>query len=929
MARSRPIAALPILWLILLPGVVLFEALSPDVVLAPGDVVLSMPPWRGEVVPRDYVSERAILSDHVKEFLPWARYARDRVRDGELPLWNPKSGAGRPFLANPQAGVLAPTAGLRYVLPIPLALVATAWLQLALAGLGMFLWMRSRGADRAPATVAGVAFQLSSFLVLWLGHPHVRVAIWLPWSLLALHAVWRRPTPGRIVGLTTVLAVQFLGGHPETSFHMCVFVGLAFVVEVIVGRRIVESVGKSVAAIAGATVVAVLVCGVQLVPFLEYLDISYVLHLRDGNTAEDIGAAPWRHLLTTIVPDVFGQRDIPPRPPAINYCEGTYYVGLVTLWLALSAVGFAGRHRRPAIIALGFATTVFAVVFGMPGVASVVESLPGFGIANNIRLFLLGEFFLAIAAGWGMQAWARAERPFPVKIAIGGLAAVATILGLLAFDVHDRGIGLLRLGDGADVGQVVSGIVRAAVLAGFIVVVFALRMRRKVTAKSFAVAVVLLVSVDLSLFARGFNPIVDRDDFFPSHPIIEQIREGESGRLLGIHPEVPLWYGLDDIAGFDAIEPMWMAEMLERGGLHEPILAPSTLLDLLSVRYVVGRIFFQSSAFATIAPGRTHEVRSDRDNGGPLRTLRVATTMLGANAVPDDTVVGVLEVVDHAGEVATFPISAGAQTAAAKANQGGPRRHAVPSDAMSWPFPGPDGVVDFTVCSMTCVLPEGRRWVSMKLTSRLERGFLVLACVQSDPVSWNRSAPGFVPLRIGRGGVLHENPTALPRAFIVDRALGVSTEEAKSRTLAGRFDPAEIVFVEGKVAGVEGQDDTSTQAKTERSRSRAEKSATIVVDDPERVVIRTTSARSAWLVLADTWFPGWEASVDDRDVDILRANGCVRAVRIPAGESEVVFVYRPASVRWGGVASMVGLVLIVGLLGVAATKRWRFLCRRH
>jgi hypothetical protein len=80
-----------------------------------------------------------------------------------------------------------------------------------------------------------------------------------------------------------------------------------------------------------------------------------------------------------------------------------------------------------------------------------------------------------------------------------------------------------------------------------------------------------------------------------------------------------------------------------------------------------------------------------------------------------------------------------------------------------------------------------------------------------------------------------------------------------------------------------------------------------------RIVVDVVTASAAYLVLADTWFPGWEATVDDAPAPILRANHAFRAVRLDRGAHVVRFDYRPWSFRVGLIASAVGAVGIAVL----------------
>jgi uncharacterized membrane protein YfhO len=106
--------------------------------------------------------------------------------------------------------------------------------------------------------------------------------------------------------------------------------------------------------------------------------------------------------------------------------------------------------------------------------------------------------------------------------------------------------------------------------------------------------------------------------------------------------------------------------------------------------------------------------------------------------------------------------------------------------------------------------------------------------------------------------------------------------------------------------------------------------ATVAVEayTPERVVLRTDLPGPGYLVLGDTWYTVWQATVDGVGAPILRANLLFRAVALPAGDHEVVFEYSPASLVLGGVASFLGLDLLATLalvdwLRLRATNRNR------
>lgn len=92
-------------------------------------------------------------------------------------------------------------------------------------------------------------------------------------------------------------------------------------------------------------------------------------------------------------------------------------------------------------------------------------------------------------------------------------------------------------------------------------------------------------------------------------------------------------------------------------------------------------------------------------------------------------------------------------------------------------------------------------------------------------------------------------------------------------------------------------------------------SAQILSYKPSEVRISVDTPEPGMLVLSDTYYPGWEASVDGKTVHIFRANFTFRAIEVPAGLHDVVFTYEPESFKWGIIISSTAFVLVI-LFGV-------------
>jgi hypothetical protein len=97
-----------------------------------------------------------------------------------------------------------------------------------------------------------------------------------------------------------------------------------------------------------------------------------------------------------------------------------------------------------------------------------------------------------------------------------------------------------------------------------------------------------------------------------------------------------------------------------------------------------------------------------------------------------------------------------------------------------------------------------------------------------------------------------------------------------------------------------------------------------LTDSGNAVTIRASSPHDGWLILSDTFYPGWRAMIDGMPVEIQIANGAFRAVRFPAGDHTIEFRYEPCSVPLGLIVSLASLVIIVaGLIVLRLRDRRR------
>lgn len=164
----------------------------------------------------------------------------------------------------------------------------------------------------------------------------------------------------------------------------------------------------------------------------------------------------------------------------------------------------------------------------------------------------------------------------------------------------------------------------------------------------------------------------------------------------------------------------------------------------------------------------------------------------------------------------------------------------------------------------------------------------------------------------GGESLVLESPQAFPRAFIVHEAVSIPSRDERLRALKdGAVDLRKRVVLE------------TSGNPLPPSREPGPSSAALRAPAEGRYEVATESDTDGYLVLAETAFPGWEATIDGVATEVLNANHMVQAIRLPAGRHSVHFVYRSRGLRRGALVSAVAALAMLGLWGASLRRRPR------
>lgn len=571
-------------------------------VMLPADLCLLMLPWQHlqSAFPAFHRAYNPML-DPIQQYLPWRIYAVDMIRRGVIPLWNPYSFCGTPFLANLQSALLYPPNLLFLLTGARHGFGVSAILHLTLGGWLMYWFLMRLGLRATAALFGALVFAFNGFTVTWLEYPTLSlwVLMWLPGVLLCYQQALSCPRsawPGLAAGL---VAFQLLGGHLQIAAYALLALLLYAAVATAAPGRPWRSRLLAASLALGPLATGMCLAAGQLLPTLE-------LAAHSGRVAHTAGAAlstafPLTHLVLYCVPNFFGN----PvdynywgnyQHPAINFFETACYVGIPTLVLA--AVGLR-RWRLPYVsfFALLTALAVLAAV-GSPVYLALYHLVPGFKeLAGLGRILCLAAFGLAGLAAVGVDELQsrREARSAGPGVVVVGVAAVSLVVA--SWYVFEPAIGELGPSFASYLMAQVAAFVLLLVAS---LVLTELRARMRLGASVFAALALVLLVGDLFWFGLRFNPHTDSHLAYPETELLRWLRaRAGHDRVTSLASDgmdwmphnSPMIFRLRDIHGSDSLRVKWSFELVSPPDGSQAHYPPpdSPLLGELGVRYLLTR----------------------------------------------------------------------------------------------------------------------------------------------------------------------------------------------------------------------------------------------------------------------------------------------------------------------------------------------------
>jgi len=910
-------------------------------------------------------------------FYPLRSYIMETLGRGQLPLWNPYLFAGSPYLANTQTAVFYPGTWLFALLDVPRAYALNFLGHVWIAGVLFYAFARQTlGLGRVASVLGGAAFAFSGFMNGQAGHINqFSVAALLPGVALALDVAMRTARPTAVFWLLLGLALQILAGHPQQVYMTVVALGVLILWRALWAagvfgdwRATLRLLVRGGVALSVAGVLAAGIAAVQLLPTLELSRLS----IRGGGLEYQLaafGALPWPLLLPALFPGYWSHL------PTTEFFGHLGTVVFALAWLGL--LGGRGRAvllgavyvTLGLLLAVGDATSFYRTLF---------DWAPGFSSFRvPARWLLVSTFGLAILAAAGID-WLAGWRPASLAGGRVGLLAlwrqIGPARGILAGVLIPLALAsLVALGQPQSKWLLLAwGLLTGAILLVVSLLVLVPRGRPVWLSLIVVSALADLWMAGFNLeyrhtvpdiafrqpreaiseLQRRSRPTVGDEPFrryrslsiaTPEYVVKEtgeyEERFADLPRLTldnllvtvkwneTLWPNTPLVHRLPSADGYDGgVLPLRNYYTLTRAMLGAERARPDGVLasrldtfpdqkwlDLFGIRWVLtsrvkddtrGAIYYDRAISVTLQPGESWSLvglpRGEFTKVGIISSVAMGQ---GHRAPVSGEQVGALRLDRGDGNSATVPLVVGAATAP---ENWSPEQAPDLDRVTAWSAQAPDApgdwIVELPFASqpierLDLVNTSANRVLQIRSLNLIDDGRQMAFPITLD--SWVERIDFF-------DQKLYDRVRALSRAHLVGQSQVLDDDAAAAYLGSRAFSPRQSVLL-APSATAEAIDNAGSPLQLLSEVS-------LQPDDPESVTIQVSTGGDSYLVLSDSWYPGWVATLDGVEVPIERANILFRAVRVPAGRHTVAFRYTPRSVQFGVVISSASMLLTSVLL---------------
>lgn len=530
---------------------------------APTDTLIGLyHPWRDlyyATNPRGVPFKNFLITDPIRQQIPWRKIAIDQWKIGDIPAWNPYSFLGTPLAANIQTGAYQPANILFRFFDFPVAWTFVVALQSFFGALFLFIYLRNLKLSAISAYFGATVWTFCGFFVAWLTWGTIAwTALCIPLLLYEIDKVERVLKDKKAsfaislwsVSLGLTGALMIASGHAQVALYGLLIASLYGLYRFwgISNRRGIALY------IVVSMIVLLLGSYVVWKPFIQF----YVLTARSVpiNLSNVAGwLLPFQHLLQLLAPDFFGNPSTLNYYGVWNYGEFIGYVGVIPLVLAGSALFLGG------VVTFWSLVLVVSLVLMIDSpLTHMLYSMhiPIYSSLQPTRLMVLVDLSLAIVASFGLEAVLTKKITRLTKSF--GIISVFFLIVLLSVLYREKMVTDAFIINNLSVAKR-NLMVPMMIFLSLGSLLFLHKTIKKFKASLLVGILIVLSILDLFRFGWKFTPFTPKEYFFPRTNAIAFLQSQQKPfRVMSLDdrilpPNTSAYFGIETIEGYDPLYP--------------------------------------------------------------------------------------------------------------------------------------------------------------------------------------------------------------------------------------------------------------------------------------------------------------------------------------------------------------------------------------
>lgn len=371
-----------------------------------------------------------LANDVINHGWPFFNFARASALSGTLPLWNPYTSLGTPFLAEIGLGLFYPLTWIIVVAEVPAALLLIQFLTVLIGMAGMYCYTRYLALQPAARFLCTTLFAYAVFTESF--YPTMGYAYcWIPVLFWLCHRLLDFPDLRNSCYVGIALALCFLGGFPNYFVYTVLILGVycACLISLSWQDTGLSGISRTIGMGLVALLLMLGLVAIQLLPSYELSSLSP----RNINSAAAYDPdSVWelfslgllfRNFLQTDLIYLFGNE-------LIKAPSGISYLGGALLLLPFGVISAKFRKISIALFAALVVLSLFILSYKVEALALLQQIPFASSIRVNGRAAGYIQFILIIISGIGLSTL--------LEQAMGGSKAVgrARLAWVLLFSAY-------------------------------------------------------------------------------------------------------------------------------------------------------------------------------------------------------------------------------------------------------------------------------------------------------------------------------------------------------------------------------------------------------------------------------------------------------------------------------------------------------------